>query len=157
MIKKVSKIPVAVIQRDSQFLFQQRKKDPYKNYLGLLGGKTETGESLEKALTREVFEESSLIVQDLQFICIVNEFFYTKSVLYKIELYIYKVVTKGRILSNDKEGDLVWVDQREFKLFRDRFIQTDWLIVKKIIDGTFSSFGIKVFENNRNYSIISGC
>lgn len=157
MIKNVFKIPVAVIQRDSLFLFQQRKKYPYKNYLGLLGGKIETGENLENALIREVFEESSLKVKDLHFIGIVNEFFYARSVLYKIELFIFMVVTEGKILPNDKEGDLVWVDQREFELFRDEFIQTDWLIVKKIIDGAFSDFEIKVFENNRNYSVISGC
>ncbi len=155
MIKKVLKIPLAFIQQDSLFLFQQRKKNPYKNYLGLLGGKPETGESLKKALIREVFEESSLIVQDLQFIGIVSEFFYTKNSFNKIQLHVYKATTKGKALSNIKEGNLVWIDQNEFKLFRNRFIQTDWLIVKKIMDGNFSSFEIKVFENNHNYSIIS--
>jgi 8-oxo-dGTP diphosphatase len=155
-MKNVFKIPVAVIQKGPLFLFQRRKKDPYKNYLGLLGGKVETGENLEKALIREVFEESSLIVKDLYFIGIVSEFFYTKSELYKVELSIYKVVTKGEILANNREGDLFWIEQHEFELFRDEFIATDWLVVKRVIDDSFENFEVKVFENNSNYSVISG-
>lgn len=157
MIKKVFKIPLALIQQDLHFLFQWRKRDPYKNYLGLLGGQMKPGENLKKALIREVFEESSLIVRDLQFIGIVNEFFYSKSALYNNKLYIYKTVTKGKIRPNTKEGDLIWVNRYEFRLFKDRFIPTDWLIVKKIIEGAFFNFEIKVFENDHKYSIILGC
>jgi ADP-ribose pyrophosphatase YjhB (NUDIX family) len=84
MIKKVLKVPVAVIQRGSFFLFQRRKKSPYKNYLGLIGGKIESAEDLKSALTREVFEESSLIVKDLHPVALVSEFFYTKKISTKL-------------------------------------------------------------------------
>jgi len=156
MIKKVLKVPVAVIQRGSFFLFQRRKKSPYKNYLGLLGGKIESGEDLKSALTREVFEESSLIVKDLHPVGLVSEFFYTKKDIYKVELFIFKAtITKEEIIANDKEGDLIWVDSSEFELLREEFIPTDWLIVKRMLDGDFSNFEIKVFENNYRYSVIS--
>jgi len=107
-------------------------------------------------LIREVFEESSLIVKDLYFIGIVSGFFYTKSELYKVELSIYKVTTKGEIFVNNREGDLFWIEQHEFELFRDEFIATDWLILKRVIDDSFVNFEVKVFENNSNYSVISG-
>lgn len=156
-IKNTLKVPVAIIQKDSLFLFQRRKKNSYKNYLGLLGGKIEVNENVEKALIREILEESSLVVKDLHFIGIVNEFLYTRNKIYKVELFIYKVIAWGKILGNSKEGDLVWVDQYELDLFRDEFIQTDWLIVKRMIEGGFFQFEIKVFENNYRYSVIAGC
>lgn len=53
-----TEVTVTVIQRDSQLLFQRRKKEPYKGHLGLLGGKRERGEYRDQALRREVKGEA---------------------------------------------------------------------------------------------------
>lgn len=49
-----------IIIRDEQILLIQRKNDPFKGKWALPGGFVEYGESTEKAVTREVFEETGL-------------------------------------------------------------------------------------------------
>ena len=50
-------IPLAIIQNDDLLLFQRRIKKPYRNLLGLLGGKKKKGEDLATALKTHFFEE----------------------------------------------------------------------------------------------------
>ena len=67
MSEKQSNNPVPVvdviIQQDSEVLFAKRKKDPFKDYLGLPGGFVNIGETIEEAARREVKEETSLDIE----------------------------------------------------------------------------------------------
>ena len=62
---------VGAIIRDSQgnIMFLVRGKDPGKGQLGLPGGFADPGETLETSLRREVLEESSLVVDDVRYLC----------------------------------------------------------------------------------------
>lgn len=67
MSEKQSNNPIPVvdviIQQDSEVLFAKRKKDPFKDYLGLPGGFVNIGETIEEAARREVKEETSLDIE----------------------------------------------------------------------------------------------
>lgn len=52
----------ALIFRQEEVLLVQRGKEPLAGYWSLPGGAVETGERLEDALVREVFEETALTV-----------------------------------------------------------------------------------------------
>jgi len=62
---------VGAIIRDAQnnILFLVRGKDPGKGKLGLPGGFADAGETLEASLRREVLEETSLVVEDIRYLC----------------------------------------------------------------------------------------
>jgi 8-oxo-dGTP diphosphatase len=53
----------ALIFRRDGILLVERGRDPLKGYWSLPGGLVETGERLEAAITREVFEETGLRVK----------------------------------------------------------------------------------------------
>ena len=55
----------AIIQKSSNVLLVTRKKDPFKDYLALPGGFVNEGETVESALKREIFEETSLVVDPI--------------------------------------------------------------------------------------------
>ena len=54
---------------DGNIMFLVRGKNPGKGQLGLPGGFADAGETLEASLRREVLEESSLVVEDLRYLC----------------------------------------------------------------------------------------
>lgn len=57
----------ALIYDGDRVLLVQRGNPPLKDYWSLPGGAVEAGESLEKAILREVFEETSLEVKIVRF------------------------------------------------------------------------------------------
>lgn len=53
----------ALIFRGDAILLVERGRDPLKGYWSLPGGLVETGERLEAAVTREIFEETGLRIR----------------------------------------------------------------------------------------------
>jgi 8-oxo-dGTP diphosphatase len=63
----------AVIQKNSQILLIERKKEPFKGYLVLPGGFVNEGERVEDAAKREVKEETSLDIVLLEILGVYSE------------------------------------------------------------------------------------
>ncbi|MDI6738258.1 MAG: NUDIX hydrolase [Nanoarchaeota archaeon] len=55
----------AIIEMDDGIVLIQRGKEPYKGMWALPGGHQDYGESLEKAVAREVMEETGLIAYEV--------------------------------------------------------------------------------------------
>ncbi len=74
---KVYKNPVptvdAIIQKSSSLLFVKRKNYPFKNQFALPGGFVNEGETIEDAIVREVYEETSLEVHPIDILGVYSD------------------------------------------------------------------------------------
>ncbi|HEX7141594.1 MAG TPA: NUDIX hydrolase, partial [Nitrososphaeraceae archaeon] len=74
---KIYKNPIptvdAIIQNSSSILLVKRVKDPYKNRFALPGGFVNEGETIEEALVREVYEETSLEVHPIEILGVYSD------------------------------------------------------------------------------------
>lgn len=135
-MKKMKTLEVVIaIIRDSQgrMLFQHRKRQPYKNYLGLVGGKVEKDEAKSSALSREVQEETALIISRSFYLGSIVETLITDADETNVSLHVFSVEADGQIQASEKEGDLFWVETNDFLLEKEKYIPTDWLIVQSFI------------------------
>ncbi|MEL7499970.1 MAG: NUDIX domain-containing protein [Planctomycetota bacterium] len=58
-----------IVTHEDKILFLVRGKDPGRGKYGLPGGFADPGETLEESLRREVFEEASLQVAEMSYLC----------------------------------------------------------------------------------------
>jgi 8-oxo-dGTP diphosphatase len=63
----------AIIHRYSSILLVKRRKDPYKDCFALPGGFVNEGETIEEAIIREVYEETSLEVYPIDILGVYSD------------------------------------------------------------------------------------
>ena len=117
----------ALIEKDGLFLSVSRKTDP--NLLGFPGGLVDSGETIEEAMIRELYEETGL--KALEF-----EFFYKDYDGYDFETTCF-IVTKYEGEAYSKEAGVV-----------------SWVEKDKLETGPFAWYNKKVFEKYFNVLMI---
>jgi mutator protein MutT len=63
----------AIIQNSTSILLVKRSKDPFKNQFALPGGFVNEGETIEEAIKREVYEETSLEVHPIDILGVYSD------------------------------------------------------------------------------------
>jgi ADP-ribose pyrophosphatase YjhB (NUDIX family) len=63
----------AIIQNSNSILLVKRSKEPYKNKFALPGGFVNEGETIEEAIKREVYEETSLEVHPIDILGVYSD------------------------------------------------------------------------------------
>ncbi len=132
-MKKLEVVIAIITNHQGRLLFQHRKKQPYRGYLGLVGGKIEAGESQEAALSREVQEETGLVISEPRFLGTIVETLQTTFDETAVSLHVFSVKTTGCLQANENEGDLLWVEKNDFFREKGKYIPTDWLIVQSLL------------------------
>ena len=102
----------ALIFRRNSVLLVQRARNPLKGYWSLPGGLIETGEKIEEALTREVLEETGLIVRPTRLFEIFERIMLNAQgrAEYHYILHDYIcAVTGGKLAAGDDAGEVAWV------------------------------------------------
>src|SRR5580693_3899150 len=106
----------ALIFRGDSILLVERGREPLKGYWSLPGGLVETGEKLETAIVREVFEETGLRVRPSTrfeiFERIMRDASGRAEYHYVLVDYVCRVV-KGRLRAGDDVSRVEWVKRGE--------------------------------------------
>ena len=133
-IEKQPKISVAITlerknaQGEREFLFQQRKKNPYYGFWGRMGGKIRWGESIIEAANRELKEETGLEATfAYKLLYHKRDFNKTTGMLLedKIFLCVYATEFKGELIEEFEGGSNRWMTVPEFHAVPKRFKSVD--------------------------------
>lgn len=133
-IEKQPKISIAItLERkgkngEREFLFQQRKKNPYYDFWGRVGGKMRWGETIIEAAKRELAEETGLEA-DFEYRLLYHKRDFdkkTKKLLEdKIFLCVYADDYRGKLVEQFEGGVNRWMTHEEFAEQPKRFTSVD--------------------------------
>ena len=133
-IEKQPKISVAItLERrgsngEREFLFQQRKKNPYYDFWGRVGGKMRWGETVIEAAKRELLEETGLEA-DIEYKLLYHKRDFDKDsrklLEDKIFLCVYATRYTGDLLETFEGGVNRWMTHEEFQSKTKRFKSVD--------------------------------
>ncbi|HHW41597.1 MAG TPA: NUDIX domain-containing protein [Syntrophomonadaceae bacterium] len=92
---------LCLILNENYILLQRRGKSPFKGKWNAPGGKVEVGESIEEACIREIFEETSLKLNDIKLVGAIT--------VQDTKIYVFASHHfTGNIVAN-QEGQLYWL------------------------------------------------
>jgi ADP-ribose pyrophosphatase YjhB (NUDIX family)/predicted transcriptional regulator len=122
---KVSVKPVIVKEKDGvrKYLMQQRLKQPFFGWWGLVGGKVRWGETIPEAAARELFEETGL-KGDMNSIGVFHKMDYDMQNVLLEDKYFFLVVvtnTTGELMEVFEGGKNGWFTRDEIEKLPDLF------------------------------------
>lgn len=133
-IEKQPKVSIAItVERkgengEREFLFQQRKKNPYFDFWGRPGGKVRWGESIIGAANRELKEETGLEA-DFEYKLLYHKRDFNKKTRKlledKIFLCVYATEYRGELIEKFEGGVNRWMTHKEFTTKEKRFKSVD--------------------------------
>lgn len=133
-IEKQPKVSVAItVERtgkngEREFLFQQRKKNPYFDFWGRVGGKVRWGESVIEAANRELLEETGLRAKfEYRLLYHKRDFNKTTGKLLEDKLFlcVYATEYSGELQESFEGGVNRWMTHEEFMTMPKRFKSVD--------------------------------
>ncbi len=128
-MKKLSII--AVYNKDkSKILMCERKKEPYKGKINLVGGKVEKDETEISAAYRELEEETGITSKDIHLTYVMN--FQYK--ILDIELEVFTGILKKDVNLIEEVNKLLWINKNENFYDLEKFAGEGniWHIIKHI-------------------------
>lgn len=140
-IEKQPKVSVALIverknaKGEREFLFQQRKKNPYFDFWGRVGGKVRWGESVIEAANRELLEETGLQAKfEYKLLYHKRDFSKSTGKLLEDKLFLCMHATEysGELIESFEGGVNRWMTEELFHAKPKRFTSADEFM--KLID-----------------------
>jgi ADP-ribose pyrophosphatase YjhB (NUDIX family)/predicted transcriptional regulator len=133
-IERQPKISIAItLERTNdkgkrEYLFQQRKKNPYFDFWGRAGGKIRWGETIIEAANRELLEETGLVAK-FEYKTLYHKRDFNKQtgrlLEDKIFLCVYATEFQGTLLEEFEGGINRWMTIEEFHKQPKRFVSVD--------------------------------
>ncbi len=122
---------IAVYNKDkSKILMCERKKEPYKGKINLVGGKVEKDETEISAAKRELEEETGITSKDIHLTYVMN--FQYK--ILDIELEVFTGILKKDVNLIEEVNKLLWINKNENFYDLEKFAGEGniWHIIKHI-------------------------
>jgi NADH pyrophosphatase NudC (nudix superfamily) len=111
----------AIINNKSgQILFVKRQLDPAKGTLTIPGGFVDNGESIEKAIKREVYEEGGVTIDGVNYFGSYPSIYRYKNYAYPCVVIIFTATTGEAGKTNDRKevSEILWLAPQEITLER---------------------------------------
>ena len=89
-----------------KILMCKRRKDPFKGLYNLIGGKIEPDEEGLSAAYREMYEETSIVVNDIELYHLMDTVYYCHDCI--VEVYIGQLKRDVSVIGD--ENELCWID-----------------------------------------------
>ncbi len=138
---------ILIVQKDKEFLWQKRMKEPYFGYNGFATGKVKFGETVEEAALRELKEETNLVA-DFKHKFVLHEMVYGKEGDMLEDKYfnvMHGTNVKQELQTKTEDGENYWIKPKDmkkalpqyhneleiFKLFKDnqsKFLERKYII-----------------------------
>jgi len=151
MKKKYEKVVLSIIIYKNRYLFHLRKKNPYKEMIGLVGGKVEKEETTDEAIIREVFEETGLKCKKISLLGVVKDNFFNKKEIKINYLFVYLIDAFGEIKEKKDEGNIViFPKEKEIEKMKAKFIPIDYFIFEKYKKSQLHYFETMTEINEKN-------
>ena len=120
-----------MVLRGREVLLVERGKAPHNGLWGLPGGVVEVGETLEEAVTREIKEETGLIVEPVEFLQVFNSINRDDDKKVRTHYVLFEFLcdyVSGEIEPGDDAPDARWVsinelDSVNIMAFTKKFIE----------------------------------
>ena len=122
---------IEVYNKDkSKILMCERKKEPYKGKINLVGGKVEKDETEISAAYRELEEETGITSKDIHLTYVMN--FQYK--ILDIELEVFTGILKKDVNLIEEVNKLLWINKNENFYDLEKFAGEGniWHIIKHI-------------------------
>ncbi len=129
-------VVVSPVRYKGKVLLIKREKEPYTGFWALIGGKVEIGEDIEKAIVREVKEETGLKVKFVAIKGVVYETLYnSKSPVDHFVLWVCETTAKGNDIAASEEGEIRWFSKADLAKSEDKIVPSDFAIIKAFPQG----------------------
>ena len=133
-------IVITILSSGEDYVFIERKKDPYSGLWSLVGGKLQPGEHIQEAAVREVMEETgSEEVLNYKYCGLVSERLVDKENHLKAHFLIF--VGKAEVIDfvpEHIEGRLKAFSKEDIHRNKEEFIPSDWYMFKSFESDTNS-------------------
>lgn len=138
-MKKSKPIPIVVacLLSENEILLLKRNKEPFKDQWSLPGGKIDAGEFTDRAIRREIMEETGIVIQDLSYKGLVSELIYQgmdeNNLLYHhlVHVFLSRVPKVNQPFSS--EGELAWFGLDQVESLKDEMVISDYHIIKEML------------------------
>ena len=155
--KEPGVLPVilGIIRNGSNILLLKRKKMPYKDHWGLIGGKQISGETIPQTIEREVFEEAHINAKFERYNGIVYERLKDGDQFKHSFLFIITTLNaESTNATTQDEGEVKWFDLRSVMNNKiPQVIPSDIEFLKKYVNNKMEIEHIVMEENNEKLNI----
>ena len=134
--KKIIPVVIGGLLKDGKILLIKRANEPYKGFWSLPGGKVNHGEHLEKAILREIEEETGIKAVFHGIEAVVSEHLKSEGSLdVHCILFICSLSAQDYSSRESEEGSLGWFELEKINSQINLILPTDYEIISQIILG----------------------
>lgn len=129
-------VVVSPLIHKDKILLIKRTKEPYTNFWALVGGKIEIGEDIEKAVIREIEEETGLSAKFVAIRGVVYETLYKgKKPQEHFLIWVCQTRVTNNLAQTKDEGEVKWFTRSDLVKYQSKIVPSDYAMLKTFFFG----------------------